>query len=57
MFPHLLLVWCLVAMGTIGLVAICVTSVFSLPIPECLRFRWTTLKEVFTVTVLEKSVE
>jgi len=39
---------------------ICVTSAFSLPVPECLRFRWTTLKEVFTVQqmlFLEKSVE
>jgi len=38
---------------------ICVTSAFSLPVPECLRFRWTTLKEVFTVQqmlFLEKSV-
>jgi len=39
---------------------ICVTSAFSLPVPECLRFLWTTLKEVFTVQqmlFLEESVE
>ena len=39
---------------------ICVISASSLFIPECLRFRWTMLKEVFTVRQmlsLEKSVE
>ena len=50
-----MLVWCFVAM-----VVICVISTSSLFVPECLRFRWTMRKEVFTIQqilFLEKSVE
>jgi len=39
---------------------ICVILASSVFIPECLRFRWTMLKDVFTVQQmlsLEKSVE